>query len=84
MILVTFILIWLCSFAIFIAMTYHEDKRVIFTIGDLIDRIEFCMWCPLINTASLVVLGIAFVAVGISTLLKLDVLWEKFRNIKLK
>ena len=83
MILVTFILIWLCSFAIHLVMTYYGNKYYICTIGDLIYEIEFYMWCPLINTLALIVISIAFVAVRISTLLKLGVLWEKFKNIKL-
>lgn len=81
---IVFILIWICSFAIHIAMTYYEDKRVIFTIGDLLDEIQFYMWFPFINTLFLLVWSVAFIAVGLATLLKLDVLWEKFRNIKLK
>lgn len=81
---IVFILIWICSFIIHIAMAYHEDKYIIFNVGDLIDRISFCMWFPFINTLFLLVWGVAFVVVGLTTLLKLDVLWEKFRNIKLK
>lgn len=81
---VIFILIWVCSLAIHIAMVYHEDKHVIFNVGNLIDKMEFYMWFPLINTLTLIGISVAFIAVGTATLLKLDVLWEKFRNIKLK
>lgn len=101
---VIFIMIWICSLAIHIAMAYYTNKRVIFTIGDLIDEIDSFMWFPLINT--LIVISVAFIAVGTAprlkqdakqaffqglclrvgkaTLLKLDVLWKKFRNINLK
>lgn len=81
---IVFILIWICSFAIHIAMVYHEDKHIIFNVGDLIDEIESFMWIPVINTITLILLSVVFIAVGTATLLKLDVLWDKFRNIKLK
>jgi hypothetical protein len=64
-------------------MTYYDNKYYICTIGDLIHEIEFYMWCPPINTIALIVISITFVAVKVSTLLKLGVLWEKFKNIKL-
>lgn len=81
---ILFILIWICSFVIHVIWEYHDNKRVIFRIGDLIDKIEFFMWCPILNTSYLILLSIAFVVVRIARLLKLPELWEKFRNIKLK
>lgn len=81
---IIFILIYLCSLAIHIAMTYYANKRIVFTIGDLIDEMEFFMWFPVINTLALMTIGVASIIIGIITLLKLELLWEKFRSIKLK
>lgn len=81
---ILFILIWICSFVIHVIWEYHDNKRVIFRVGDLIDEIEFFMWCPLINTLTLIIVSTAFIAYKIICLLKLPELWEKFRNIKLK
>ena len=72
-----FILIYLISFTIHILMEYKENKNIR-NIGDLIDNIRFYMCFPLINTLILIVF-----VVGIY-ILKLDIIWEKFRNIKLK
>jgi hypothetical protein len=84
MIWIIFILIWLCSCVIFIAWTYYEDKDIIYTIGDLIDEIKLFMLFPFVNTITLILLGISLMMDGINNLLKLSVLWQKFRNIKLK
>ena len=65
-------------------MTYYEDKHIIYTIGDLIDEIQLFMLFPYVNTITLILLGIAFMIDKIKYLLKLSVLWQKFRNIKLK
>jgi hypothetical protein len=65
-------------------LAYYRNKRVIFTIGDLIDEIEFYMWCPSINTLSVIAIIVTFIAAEIICLLKLPELWERFRNIKLK
>lgn len=81
---IIFILIWVCSFVIHVALVYYRDKHVIFNVGDLIDKIDFFMWFPLINTFALILLGIIFMLIKIANLLKLTALWEKFRNIKLK
>lgn len=79
------ILIWLISTIIWIIWVYIEEKCVIYDVGDLIDRTEFFMWFPIINTMTLIgfILVLFFYKILVS-LLKLDVLWEKFRNIKLK
>lgn len=66
-----FILIYLISLVTHIVLCYTENKYAIYKVGDLIDLIEFYMWCPIINTLLLMI----FVT---------DILWEKFRNIKLK
>jgi hypothetical protein len=85
--IIIFILIYLISFAIHLLMKYKGSKGCIHTIGDLIDNIRFYMWFPLLNTLILIVLIVGVVALFIlklHELLKLDILWQKFRNIKLK
>lgn len=84
MIWIIFILIWVCSCIIHIALAYYEDKHVIYKVGDLIDKIELFMWFPFVNTIALILFGIAFMIAKITNLLRLSVLWKKFRNIKLK
>lgn len=79
-----FILIYLVSLVIYLIVCYSDNKYAIFTVGDLIDKTEFFMWFPLINTIALILFGIGFMVTKITNLLKLPVLWEKFRNIKLK
>lgn len=79
-----FIIIYLASFAIHLLMEYKEGKRVIHTIGDLIDNIRFYMWLPLLNTLILIVGVVGLFILKLQELLKLDILWQKFRDIKLK
>jgi hypothetical protein len=82
--IVLFILIYLISFAIHLLMEYKENKRFIHNVGDLIDRIEFYMWFPVLNTLMLIVFMVFIFIMKLWELLKLDILWEKFRNIKLR
>ncbi len=79
------ILIWLISTIIWIIWVYNDEKRWLYNVGDLIDKTEFFMWFPIINTMTLIgfILVLFFYKILV-VLLKLDVLWEKFRNIKLK
>lgn len=79
-----FILIYLISFAIHLLIEYSENKRFIYNVGDLIDNTHFYMWFPLLNTFVLIVAAVGIFLIKLSELLKLDVLWQKFRNIKLK
>ena len=79
-----FILIYLISFAIHLVLEYGENKRFIHDVGDLIDNIHFYMWFPLLNTLILIVVVVCIFIMKLWKLLKLDILWEKFRNIKLK
>lgn len=79
-----FILIYLVSLVIHIIMCYQESKRHIFYIKDLMDEIEFYMWCPLLNTFFLIALMLVLIVRKVFILLRIPVLWEKFRNIKLK
>lgn len=84
MIILTFILVYLVSFAINLIICYQDNKRHIFNVGDLLDEIEFYMWCPILNTLSLIIIVLAIVADKLWTLSKINILWEKFRNIKIK
>lgn len=78
------ILIWLISTILWIIWIYIEEKRWLYNVGDLIDKTEFFMWFPIVNTVLLIVFILILSFCKILTLLKLDVLWGKFRNIKLK
>ena len=84
MIALVFIIIYLVSFAINLIICYQDNKRHIFNVGDLLDEIEFYMWFPIINTLVLLIIVVVIVIVKLWKLSKLDVLWKKFRNIKLK
>ena len=81
--IIIFILIYLISFAIHLLLGYIEKKRFIHNIGDLIDNIQFYMWFPLLNTLTLIVVVVGISIMKLWTLLKLDILWQKFRNIKI-
>ena len=82
--MVALLLIYLVSLAIHIIMCYEENKRHIFYVRDLLDEIEFYMWFPGLNTFILIVVVVAIFIMKLWEISKLDVLWEKFRNIKLK
>lgn len=53
-------------------------------MGDLLDEIEFYMWIPVLNTLVVILFIIAIAISKLWKVSKLNVLWEKFRNIKLK
>jgi hypothetical protein len=82
--IIIFILIYLMSLVIHIIMCYQENKRYIFYVRDLLDEIEFFMWFPILNTLMLIAMMILFVVITIWKVSKLDILWEKFKSIKLK
>ena len=79
-----FVLIYLVSLVIHLVVCYQEDKRHIFYVRDLLDEIDFYMWCPVLNTFLLIAYTLCVCIRAIWELSKLNVLWEKFRNIKLK
>jgi hypothetical protein len=79
-----FILIYLISFAIHLVFEYRENKRYIHDVGDLIDNIHFYMWFPLLNTLMLILVVVFIFIMKLWELLKLDILWKKFRNIRLR
>lgn len=84
MALLIFLLVYLISFAIHVVVCYFEYKKKIRTVGDLISRIEVYMWFPLLNTCIVIGTGLLIGIINIAKLLKLDIVWEKFKNIKLK
>ena len=79
-----FILIYLMSFTLHLLLEYKENKRYIHDIGDLIDNIRIYMWFPWFNTLVLIIIVITIFIMKLWELLKLDILWKKFRNIKLR
>ena len=79
-----YILLYIVSFIIHIIFQWIENGKKYHTVGDILDDIDFYMWFPIFNTFVLIAIVIMFVAYGISKLLKLNYIWNKFRNIKLK
>ena len=79
-----FILVYLISFAIYIVGIWYEHKRYIFKVGDIIDRIKFYMWCPIINTVGIIMVTVCFTFAYLITLSKLEELWERFKDIRIK
>lgn len=51
---------------------------------DLLDEIEFHMWFPGLNTCMLIAFALFVGIIAIWKVSKLEILWEKFRNIKLR
>lgn len=82
--MIAIILIYLISFAINLLIEYVDDKHRIHNIGDLIDNIEPYMCYPVINTLLVLLYIVGTIFMIICALSKLDILWQKFRNIKLK
>jgi TRAP-type C4-dicarboxylate transport system permease small subunit len=68
---------WLC-------LIYFTEKEDIETIGDLLDKSVGFMYIPVFNIVSLMVIFVIEACVWLATPLKIDKLWEKFRNIKIK
>ena len=54
------------------------------TIGDVIDESEHFMYIPFINTIILIAAVIVFIICIVIKILKLDKLFDKIRNIKLR
>lgn len=83
-IIIIFILIYLVSLMLHLVLCYKDNKRHIFYVGDLLDEIESYMWIPVLNTLVVILFIIAIAISKLWKVSKLNVLWEKFRNIKLK
>ena len=79
-----FATIYLLSLIIHIVWLYFENKRHLYTVGDIIDDLEFHMWFPVLNTILLLALVGVYALIGISRLLRIDKAWNWFRNIKIK
>ena len=84
MIWLILILIWIFSCIIYITWIYYDNRHIIYKVGDIIDEIYPFMLVPIVNTITLILLCISFIIDKIVNLLNLSILWEKFRNIKLK
>lgn len=82
--IIIFILIYLVSLMIHLVLCYKDNKQYIFYMRDLLDEIEFYMWCPIINTIVIIAVIIGIAIAKLWKVSKLNILWEKFRNIKLK
>jgi hypothetical protein len=78
---IIFIFVYLVSFGIHLIVCYQEWKPR--NIGALIDKIELYMWFPILNTIFIIILIVCVCSVKIGELFKLNILWEKFKNIKL-
>lgn len=81
MVAIIFTFVYLVSFGIHIIICYQEWKPR--NIGVLIDKIEFYMWFPILNTIAIIAVILYICVVKIWELFKLNILWNKFRNIKL-
>lgn len=86
MVVVVFIIVYLVSFIILLISHYGENKHQIVYVKDLMKSIrhEVYIWFPIFNTLALIGIVVLSVAWILWKLFKLDILWEKFRNIKLK
>lgn len=78
---IIFTFIYLVSFGIHLIICYQEWKPR--TVGSLIDKIEFYMWFPILNTITIIAVILCIGVIKIWELFKLNILWDKFRNIKL-
>ena len=84
MIIFIFILIYLISVAVMLIICYYEEKHYIHDIGDLLDETDGFMWCPFINTVIIIAFCLCLVVVKLWELSRLNLLWEKFRKIRLR
>lgn len=76
--------IYILSFIAHIIFLWVEEGKNFYRIGDVIDSIEFYMWFPILNTLLLILIVIEIIVYGLYKLLRLDVAWNWFMNIKLK
>ncbi len=82
--MIAIFIVYLISFAIHLLIEYRENKRRIHDVGDLIDNIHFYMWFPGLNTFILIVVVVAIFIMKLWEISKLNILWQKFRNIRLR
>lgn len=84
MILYIFILVYLMSVSLWLILCYYDNEETIYTIGNLLDKTEGFMWCPFINTGAIIVIYLGMGIIKLFKLSKLNILWKKFRNIKIR
>ena len=74
-------------------MTYILNRYTTFsfgtvTFGDIIDETSVLAYIPFLNIGygiiSLIIIALYFMISWIISLLRLDIIWEKIRNIKIK
>lgn len=83
MILLIFILIYILSVIVLLISIYITDTNCK-TMGDVFDKSEHFMYIPFVNTIALIVWVIEFIIYIIIKTFKLNKLWDKIRNIKLR
>lgn len=83
MILLIFILIYILSVIGLLIGIYIIDTNCK-TIGDILDKSEIFMYLPYINTIALIVLISGIIFHLLNKIIKLNKLWNKIRNIKLR
>lgn len=83
MILLIFILIYILSI-IGLLINIYITETDCKTIGDIFDESEKFMYLPYINTIALIVLISGIIFHLLNEIMKLNKLWNKIRNIKLR
>ena len=76
--------IYILSFIAHIILLWREEGKSFYKIRDVVDSIDFYMWCPILNTLFLILFAIACIAHFLYKFLRLDVAWDWLMNIKLK
>ena len=79
-----FAIIYFLSLTIHLVWLYFENKRHIYTVGDIIDDLELYMWFPVLNTICLVAFVVVYSVMELFRLLRFDKAWAWFRNIKIR
>ena len=83
MIPLIFILIYILSAIGLLIGIYIIDTNCK-TIGNVLDESEPFMYIPFVNTITIIAVVILGIIYAIIKTLKLDKLWDKIRNIKLR
>ena len=84
MIFLIFCLIYIFSAIIIWITIYIDEKDKIYTFGDILDETEGFYYIPIFNTIIAIIYLFILVLEIIVVLLKLDVFWNKIKNIKIK
>ena len=78
------LIIYILSFIAHIVLLWIYRRKYFYRVGDIVDKIEFYMWFPILNTIALIALICIFIFYSLYKLLKLDIVWNWLMNIKLK